>query len=97
MSLIAPGKHYTLDGFGSEQLFDLNRDPSESVNLIDSDVGKQVAGMFRKTLLDELDASPGSTEVENAYLGAFRQRLKSMVEQSPAPPTRISVLEKRSN
>ena len=95
MSLTAPGRQYTLDGFGSEQLFDLDRDPSESVNLIDSDLGKQALGMFRKRLLYELDASPGSAEVENAYMKAFRQTLRSLVEQSPAPQTRISVLEQR--
>jgi arylsulfatase A-like enzyme len=97
MSLMGPDKHYTFDGFGSEELFDLNSDPLERVNVIDSDEGKHVARIFRTMLLDELDASPGSTEVENAYLNAFRQRLRSLVKQSPAPGEAITALEKRSN
>jgi arylsulfatase A-like enzyme len=84
MSLVASGWHFARDGFGSEELYDLRRDPFESVNLIDSAEGKQLARVFRKTLLAELNASPGSIQVENAYLKAYRQWLKSLVEESPA-------------
>jgi hypothetical protein len=97
MSLIAPGKHYTLDGFGSEELFDLWRDPSETVNLIDSDEGRRLAVSFREILLGELDASPGSIEVENAYLKEFRQRLKSLVEEGLSPHLPITAVARPSN
>ena len=96
MSLVASGKHYARDSFGSEELYDLRSDPLERVNLIDSAEGKQAAVVFRKMLLDELNASPGSIEVENAYLKAYRQRLKSLVEESPEPRLPISALENRS-
>jgi arylsulfatase A-like enzyme len=80
MSLVARGKHFTRDGFGSEEIFDLKNDPLERENLIDKAEGKELVGLFRKMLLDELDASPGATEVENTYMKAYRQWLKSLVE-----------------
>jgi arylsulfatase A-like enzyme len=97
MSLVAAGRHYCRDGFGSEELYDLSSDPVETVNLIDTAEGRRVAPTFRKMLLSELNASPGSTEVEHAYLGAYRQLLKSAVEGSAAPPEAISVRDERVN
>jgi arylsulfatase A-like enzyme len=96
MSLVASGQHYILHSTGAERLYDLNIDPFELDNLMDKTQGKEGVEPFRRMLLKVLTDNPGSTEVENAYLGEFRQRLKLVVEQSPAPQTRISVLEKRS-
>jgi hypothetical protein len=48
-------------------------------------------------LLDLLTDNPGSPEVENAYMRAFRQSLKSLVEEKPTPHVPITALEKRSN
>jgi arylsulfatase A-like enzyme len=85
MSLVAHGLHFVRDGFGAEQLFDLSRDQSEKVNLINTAEGQRAARELRKLLLDELNASPSPTEVENAYLKAYKQWLQSVVEKSPAP------------
>ena len=49
------------------------------------------------SLLDVLTDNPGSIEVENAYLKPYRQWLKSVVEESPAPREPVSALEARSN
>ena len=87
MSLVASGRHYIRDGTGSEQLYDLRRDPSELVNLVDSAEGNQVLGAFRRMLLDVLTDNPGSIEVENAYLKPFRQWLKSLVQADSVPST----------
>jgi arylsulfatase A-like enzyme len=96
MSLVALGRHYVRNGIGAEQLYDLRRDQMESVNLIDTADGKQVAGVLRQMLLDVLADNPGSTEVEHAYLTPFRLWLKSVVEASPVPRPAISALEQRS-
>jgi arylsulfatase A-like enzyme len=80
MSLVAAGKHYLRDGFGTEELYDLKRDPLERENLAGTAAGKGALGPFRKMLLDELNASPGAIEVENTYMKAYRQWLKSVVE-----------------
>jgi hypothetical protein len=39
-------------------------------------------GSFRRVLLDTLTDDRGTTEVENAYLKPYRQRLKSLVQAS---------------
>jgi arylsulfatase A-like enzyme len=85
MSLVALGRHYIRDGTGSEQLYDLRRDPSELANLVDSPEGRQVLGVFRRMLLNLLVADRGSTEVEQAYLKPFRQWLESLVQASSPP------------
>jgi arylsulfatase A-like enzyme len=97
MSLVAQRWHYVRGGLGSEQLYDLGLDRLESVNLIDSAQVKPVAGALRQRLLDELTNNPGSTEAENAYLKAYRQWLKTIVDESPAAGARTSALEERSN
>ena len=85
MSLVASGRHYIRDGTGSEQLYDLRRDPSELVNLVDSAEGNQELGAFRRMLLDVLTDDPGSIEVENAYLKPYRRRLESAIREGPLP------------
>jgi hypothetical protein len=37
--------------------------------------------LFRQMLLDVLAQNPGATEAENAYLGAYRKWLKSLVDE----------------
>ena len=93
MSLVASGRHYIRDGTGSEQLYDLRRDPLELVNLVDSAEGKQVLGVFRRMLLDVLTDNPGSIEVENAYLKPYRQWLKSLVQASSPPREPLAAIE----
>jgi arylsulfatase A-like enzyme len=85
MSLVAQGRHYLRDGEGVEQLYDLERDPFERTNVIDSPEGQRAVGSLRQKLLEVLTASPGSIEVERAYLKPYRQWLMSLVETSPPP------------
>ena len=85
MSLVASGHHYIRDGMGAEQLYDLRSDPFERVNLMDSADGNQAVGVFRRMLLEVLTENPGSIEVEKAYLGPYRQKLKALVEEISAP------------
>jgi arylsulfatase A-like enzyme len=80
MSLVARGRHYIRDGFGSEQLYDLNQDPFETVNLMGAVEGKEAVGDFRRMLLEVLDRNPGAIEAEDSYLKAYRQWLKSIVD-----------------
>ena len=88
MSLVASGRHYIRDGMGIERLYDLRKDPFELVNLMGSTHGDREAEPFRRMLLEVLTSNPGSIEVENAYMKAFRQGLRSLVE-SPARATAI--------
>jgi arylsulfatase A-like enzyme len=97
MSLVAEGRHFVRDALGSEQLYDLRRDPLESVNLMDSVEGKEAARVFRRKLLDELNDNPGSTEVEKAYLRSYKQSLKLVAEASTVPRAPISALKERSS
>ncbi len=85
MSLVASGRHYIRDGTGSEQLYDLRRDPFERVNLMGSADGNKTVSDFRRTLLKVLTDNPGSIEVENAYLKPYRQWLNSLVQASSPP------------
>ena len=96
MSLVALGRHYIRDGTGSEQLYDLNRDPSELVNLMDSVEGKQEVGVFRRMLLGVLTDNPGSIEVENAYLKPYKAWLKSLV-QADSPTSAPILVRIRDN
>jgi arylsulfatase A-like enzyme len=90
MSFVAFGQHYIRDGTGTEQLFDLVRDPFETANLVTSAEGNQMVGIFRRMLLKLLTDNPGSIEVENAYLKPFRQRLKTLVNEGPGPPEALT-------
>ena len=80
LSLVAQGRHYFRGDSGREELYDLNSDPYEKVNLVNSPGGGQLVRAYRRMLLDALTANPGSIEAENAYLGAYKQRLKSASE-----------------
>jgi arylsulfatase A-like enzyme len=84
MSLVAAGHHYIRDGIGKEKLFDLRTDPYEQVDLLSLSDGNREVRVFRKMLLEALTQNKGSVEVERAYLGQYRQRLKSLVDASPA-------------
>ena len=86
MSLVASGRHYIRDGTGSEQLYDLRRDPSELVNLMESAEGQHEVGAYRRMLLDVLADNPGSFEVENAYLKPYRKWLESLVRAKASSP-----------
>jgi arylsulfatase A-like enzyme len=97
MSLVARGRHYIRDGFGSEQLYDLSQDPFEKVNLMGSTEGKQAVGAFRRMLLDVLVHNPGSIEAENSYLTAYRQWLRSLVDENPPAREPESARQERSN
>jgi hypothetical protein len=54
-----------------------------------------VVGVYRKMLLDALTDNPGSIEMENTYLKAYRQRLKSIVEESSRPRGEMTALSER--
>jgi arylsulfatase A-like enzyme len=97
MSIVDFGRHYMRDGLGTEQLYDLRRDPLESVNLMTSEEGTQLAQLFRRKLLDALTANPGSIEAENAYLKPFRQWLRSDVEKKPAAIAPVFIPDRHSD
>jgi hypothetical protein len=70
-------------------LYDLRGDPSERVNLAGSPYGDQTVGAYREALLKVLTDHRGSNEVEDAYLGTYRQGLETLVE--PSSPARVAV------
>jgi arylsulfatase A-like enzyme len=83
LSLVAPdGFQYIRTGPGVEHLYNLWRDPSASFDLIGSPEGDAMASHYRRLLLDALKENPGSSEVEDAYLSAYRQRLADLVQGS---------------
>ena len=71
MSLVALGRHYIRDGTGTEQLFDLGRDPFETVNLIGSAQGNRDVGLFQRMLLELLrdNAEPSEEEIRAGLSG----------------------------
>jgi arylsulfatase A-like enzyme len=93
MSLVASGRHYIRDGSGTERIYDLRTDPYETNNLIGSAPGDQCVVDFRRMLLKLLTDSSGSIAVENAYLKAYRQSLKSLVEQRQAAHVAVPSLD----
>jgi arylsulfatase A-like enzyme len=97
MSLVALGRHYIRNSAGSEYLYDLVTDGTEKVNLANSPGSSQVVGVYRKMLLDALTDEPGSIEMENTYLAAYRQRLKSFVAESSPPSGQTTPLKERWN
>ena len=97
MSLVALDAHYVRDGMGSEQLYDLRTDPYEMENVIGSPKGDRGLAIFRRMLLKELTESPGSIEVENAYLKPYKQWLKSLVQTNSLPRDALSARESKSD
>lgn len=91
MSLVAGGYHYLRDGVGGERLYDLKRDLFELSDVIDS-ADPTVLASLRARLLEVVTAEPGSPTVEEAYLGAFRRWLASLVpDGTPAPRRRAAL------
>ncbi len=88
MSLVASGHHYLRDGMGTEALYDLRTDPFELVNLVRSSRDNQAVRVFRKMLLDVLTENPASIEVDKAYLEAYKQGLKAIIQESS--PRRVA-------
>jgi hypothetical protein len=93
MSLVAEGRHYIRDDSGCEHLYDLNNDPYEEDDLVNSRAGRPLLGVYRRMLLDALTANPGSIEAESAYLRGFKQWLKSAVEGGSSPGDAMTALE----
>jgi arylsulfatase A-like enzyme len=85
MSLVAAGHHYLRDGAGAEILYDLTRDPFERYDLRGTPHGEQAVATFRRKLLEVLIENPGSLEAEAAYLEAYRQGLKALVQERSPP------------
>jgi arylsulfatase A-like enzyme len=83
MSMVTSGYQYIRNGHGVEHLFDLSLDPYEYGDVIDSTSGQAKLPMLRKMLLDVLSSQPGSSEVENAYLGGYRSWLEELVRAGP--------------
>jgi arylsulfatase A-like enzyme len=82
LSLVAMGHHYISDGTGTEKLFDLRTDRFEQSDLMKSADRKQEVRAFRKMLLEVLTENIGSVEVEQAYLGRYREHLRALVEET---------------
>jgi arylsulfatase A-like enzyme len=85
MSLVDAGHHYIRDAQGTEELYDLRRDPFELVDLSRSSDDNHAVGVFRKKLLEVLTNNPGSIEVNKAYLEAFKQGLRLQIPESSPP------------
>ncbi len=90
MSLVALGRHYVRDSSGAEQLYDLQTDSAEQVNLMDSARGEREVGAFRRMLLELLTENPGSVEVERAILKPYRQWLEALVPRKPVQPRQVA-------
>jgi arylsulfatase A-like enzyme len=84
VSLVSWNYHYIRDGEGSERLYDLIRDPLDKINLAASADRKDAVEAFRTMLLKVLNDSPGSVEVERAYLEEFRRSLEAQVRRVSA-------------
>jgi arylsulfatase A-like enzyme len=95
MSLVAQGRHYIRDGMGSEQLYDIRRDPVERTNLVDPADTSLLATDFRHMLLGVLNENHGSKEAEDAYLTAYRQWLESIAGEERATAQPISARNDR--
>jgi hypothetical protein len=84
MSIVSTNHHYIRDGVGGERLYDLSDDPFEKVNLMESAERKHEVKVYRRMLLKLLTENPGSAEVEQAYLGSYRDALRALVGEGPA-------------
>ncbi len=86
MSLVAMGHHYIRDGAGGEQLHDLTKDFWEQTNLAGSADHRALLDSLRAMLLGILEETPGSTEVEHAYLRDYREALAALVDRGTGGP-----------
>ena len=96
MSLVASGYHYIRSGDGVEHLFDLNLDPYESGDVINSVAGQAKVPLLRKMLLDVLSGQPASSEVEKAYLAGYRSWLEELVRARPTQSLASGVGQSKS-
>ena len=62
MSLVASDQHYVREGTGTEQLFNLVRDPFETTNLANLAESVQAVGAFRRMLLKYSTTIPGQSK-----------------------------------
>lgn len=85
MSLVAAGHQYIRDSVGIEQLYDLTKDPHGRLDLMKTAEGKERVESYRTRLLKLLTTSPGSAEVEHAYLNGYRKQLQVDVEKDTQP------------
>lgn len=82
MSLVAMGHQYIRTGTGEEALFDLWNDPSETFSLTSVPGKDKLLPVFRRKLLKILTENPGSIEVDDAYLDAYREWLADDVAEA---------------
>jgi arylsulfatase A-like enzyme len=87
MSLLTDGWHYIRDGTGAEALYDLKKDPRESLNAIRTaqDPVALVSG-FRRSLLRTFTDGPVSPERESEFVKKFRRSLEFLVPNSLSNP-----------
>ena len=87
MSLLTDGWHYIRDGTGAEALYDLKKDPRESLNAVRSaqDPVALVSG-FRRSLLRTFTDDPVSPERESEFVKKFRRSLEFLVPNSRSNP-----------
>jgi arylsulfatase A-like enzyme len=86
MSLVAGGRHYTRDGFGGEELFDLQSDPGETRDVKNSTEGVATMNRFRRTLLQVIRAEPATRGMAVLYLRRFATALGSLAGGRAPPP-----------
>jgi arylsulfatase A-like enzyme len=90
MSIVSSDRHYIRDGAGSERLYDLNSDPFERVNLLESSDRRPDLTALRRMLLEVLTENPGSAEAERGYLQSYRRSLEALVPQGEGPAGRVA-------
>jgi arylsulfatase A-like enzyme len=80
MSLLTRGWHYIRDGTGAEGLYDLVKDPRESLNVLRTsrDPSAQLSG-FRRALLRMLTDDPVTVGKESDHLRKYRRSLEALI------------------
>ncbi|WP_165227022.1 sulfatase-like hydrolase/transferase [Aquisphaera insulae] len=74
------GVQYVRNGDGTEMIFNLWRDPQATFNLAGFPDKVSMLSQHRSMLLEALKGSPASTEVEDAYMAAYRDELANLVQ-----------------
>jgi hypothetical protein len=90
MSIVSSDHHYIRDGAGGERLYDLIGDPFERVDLLESTGRRPDVAAFRRSLLEVLTQSHGSSEVERGYLQSYRRSLEALVQQGESVAGRVA-------